>query len=104
MCPAEAYRRVMDRASAPGGRSVFTVPRQGDDDTKFREWTAANRDLFVVVSERRPRPRQVELHSAGCTRLIPAVTEGPHLRTCGTRETLEDAFSESEIVACPACL
>jgi hypothetical protein len=29
---------------------------------------------------------------------------GMFLRTCGSRDDLEDAFSDSEIVQCPDCL
>jgi hypothetical protein len=85
-------------------RWVFTVPKPGDDDTRFREWCAEHSDLFVVVSERRPRPPRVMLHRTTCARLTPDDTDGPHLRTCDTRETLDYVFSASEIVECPECL
>lgn len=86
-------------------RWVFTSPHPGDSDFKFRHWAAANPDLFVVVSERRPRPSQVQLHRAGCARLSARemMPVGKYLRTCGSRETLEDAFSDSEVVPCQAC-
>ena len=87
-------------------RWTFTVPRSGDPDTKFREWVAANPDLFVVVTERRPRAPRVELHSARCSRLVAEETMpvGMYLRACDTRKTLEDHFSESEVVPCLDCL
>ena len=94
----------MDETAGQVERWVFTVPRPGDDDSKFREWAAAHPDLFVVVGERRPRAPRVMLHTTGCARLVPEATEGPRLRTCGTRATLVDAFPLSEIVECPACL
>jgi hypothetical protein len=85
-------------------RWVFTVPKRGDDDTRFREWCAENPDLFVAVSERRPRPPQVVLHRTTCTRLRPEDTDGPHLRTCDTRETLDYVYSDWQIVECSVCL
>jgi hypothetical protein len=83
---------------------VFAVPRPGDDDFKFEDWCAEHPDLFVVVSERRPRPAQVVLHRTTCALLVPETTDGPHLRTCGTRAILVDSFTESEIAQCSACL
>jgi hypothetical protein len=86
--------------SALGERWVFGGPRPGGDDTLFRDWCVENPELFAVVSERRPRPPHVELHRTGCALLLreEAMPAGGYLRTCGDRETLDDYFSDSEIV------
>jgi hypothetical protein len=94
----------MDQTTDPGKLWVFVVPRPGTYEAEFREWCAEHPDLFVVVTERRPRAPQVFLHRATCTLPTPDAAAGPHLWECGPRALLEDAFSQSEIIPCRVCL
>jgi hypothetical protein len=94
----------MDTRADPGQIWTFPVPRPGTYEAEFSDWCAEHPDLFVVLTERRPRAPQVFLHRATCTCLTPEAAAGPHLWQCGPRTLLEDAFSESEIIPCGVCL
>lgn len=71
---------VMSDSHDSDKHRVFDVPRARGDDSKFREWCAEHSDLFVVVTERRPRAPRVALHRATWTA---SRQTSPPAGTCG---------------------
>ncbi|MFD5827306.1 hypothetical protein [Lentzea sp. NPDC060358] len=87
------------------------MQRFSNDDAGYQRWLAAHPDLYVLNTERTPRPSYLVLHRATCRTITGTPARGrqwtaEYLKVCGSRAELE-TFALNEVggaaQACGLC-